>query len=104
MIACRYEISLLMCKLTSRSFAALILELSSYTCIEKFHIYAHPCIVLCFTQYSFFVMESRVSSTCNIHRPSMPEKEAIDLKVYACSNIHLGEVLFHYVMFCDKKK
>ena len=34
----------------------------------------------------------------------MPEKEAIDLKVYACSNIHLGEVLFHYVMFCDKKK
>ena len=34
----------------------------------------------------------------------MPENEAIDLKVYACSNIHLGEVLFHYVMFCDKKK
>ena len=30
-----------------------------------------------FTQYSFYVIESRVSSNCtyNIHRPSMPEKE-----------------------------
>ena len=67
-------------------------------------------------------MESRVSSNCtrNIHRPSTPEKEvnwkentagkiakrrqiATDSKVYACSDIDLGEVLFHYVMFCDKE-
>ena len=66
-------------------------------------------------------MESRVSSYCtrNIHRPSTPEKEvkrkenivgliakrrqiATDSKVYACSDIYLGEVLFHYIMFCDK--
>ena len=62
-------------------------------------------------------MESRVSSNCtrNIHRPSTPEKEvnrkentkdcqeATDSKVYAWSDIDLGEVLFHYVMFCDKE-
>ena len=64
-------------------------------------------------------MESRVSSncTCNIHRPSNPEKEvnrkentvgkiakrrliATDSKVYACSDVDLGEVLFHYALFC----
>ena len=72
------------------------------------------------TQPSFYVMESRVSSNCtrNIHRPSTPEKEvnlkentagkivkrrqiATDWKVYTCSDIDLGEVLFHYLMFCD---
>ena len=30
--------------------------------------------------------------------------KATDWKVYACSDIDLGEVLFHYVVFCDKKK
>ena len=72
------------------------------------------------TQPSFYVMESRVFSNCtrNIHRPSTPEKEvnwkentagkiakrwqiATDWKVYTCSDIDLGEVLFHYLMFCD---
>ena len=67
-------------------------------------------------------MGSRVSSNCtrNIHGPFTPEKEvkrkenivgiiakrrqiATDSKVYACSDIYLGEVLFHYVMFCDKE-
>ena len=28
---------------------------------------------------------------------------ATDLKVYACSYIDLGEILFHYVMFGDKE-
>ena len=28
--------------------------------------------------------------------------KATDLKVYACSDIYLGEVLFYYVIFCDK--
>ena len=74
------------------------------------------------TQRSFYVTKSWVSSNCtrNIHRPSTPEKEvnwkentagkiakrrqiATDSKVYACSDIYLGEVLFHYVMFCDKE-
>ena len=27
-----------------------------------------------------------------------------DWKIYACSDIDLGEVLFHYVVFCNKKK
>ena len=61
-------------------------------------------------------MESWFSSNCtrNIHRPSKPEKEvnrkentlgniAKKAKVYSCSDIDLGEVLFHYVMFCDKE-
>ena len=30
--------------------------------------------------------------------------KATDWKVYACSDIDLGEVLFHYVVFCNKKK
>ena len=29
--------------------------------------------------------------------------ETTESKVYACSDIDLGEVLFHYVMFCDKE-
>ena len=63
-------------------------------------------------------MESRVSGNCtrNIHRPSAPEKEVnrkentvgkianrTASKVYTCSDIDLGEVLVHYVMFCDKE-
>ena len=67
-------------------------------------------------------MESWVSSNCtrNIFRPSTPEKEvnreentvgkitnrrqiATDSKVYACSDTDFGEVLFYYVLFCDKK-
>ena len=64
-------------------------------------------------------MESKVFSncSCDIHRPSTPEKEvnrkentvgkiakrrliATDSKVYACSDVDLGEVLFHYALFC----
>ena len=30
-------------------------------------------------------------------------KKATDSKVSACSDTDLGEVLFHYVMFCDKE-
>ena len=30
-------------------------------------------------------------------------QNATDSKVSACSDIDLGEVLFHYVMFCDRK-
>ena len=67
-------------------------------------------------------MVSRASSNCtrNIYRPSTPEKEvnrkenivgkiakrrqiATDSKVYAYSDIDLGEVLFHYVMFFEKE-
>ena len=65
-------------------------------------------------------MESRVSSDCtrNIDRPSTHEKEvnrientvgkvakrrqiATNSKVYTCSNRDRGEVLFHYIIFCD---
>ena len=46
MIACRYGISLLVFNSTSHSFAALTRELSSWTLVEKFHIYARPCIIL----------------------------------------------------------
>ena len=64
-------------------------------------------------------MESRVSSNCtrNINRLSTPENEvnrkentvgkiakrrliATDSKVYAGSDVDLGEVLFHYALFC----
>ena len=69
-------------------------------------------------RYSFDVMESRVCSNCTsyVHRPSTPGKEvnrekdcqkatdtATYSKVYACSDIDLGEVLFNYVMFCGKE-
>ena len=46
MIACRYEISLLVFNSTSHSFAALTRVLSSQTLEEKFHIYARPRIFL----------------------------------------------------------
>ena len=71
---------------------------------------------------SFYVVESRAYSHWkrNIFRPSTPEKEAnrkentvgkiakrwqiaTDWKVYACLDIDLGEVLFHYAVFCDKE-
>ena len=71
------------------------------------------------TPYSFYVIESRVSSKCTykVDRISMPEKKgkpkrkhggkdckrATDSKVYACSDIDLAEVLFHYEIFCDKE-
>ena len=75
-------------------------------------------------RYSFDVMESRVCSNCTryVHRPSTPGKEvnrtentvrkiatqkatdtATYSKVYACSDIDLGEVLINYVMFCGKE-
>ena len=73
-----------------------------------------------FTQYSFYVMESRVSSNCthNIHRPSMPEEEVnrkeniegkdcqkvTDLKFYTCSDTDLDEVLFHCVILYATEK
>ena len=46
MVACRYEIVLLVLNSTSHSFAALIREQSSSTLEEKFHIYVCPCIIL----------------------------------------------------------
>ena len=71
---------------------------------------------------SFYVVESRAYSHWkrNIVRPSTPEKEAnrkentvgkiakrwqiaTDWKVYVCLDIDLGEVLFHYAVFCDKE-
>ena len=63
-------------------------------------------------------MESRFSSNCSrdIHRCSTPGKKvsrkknrgkdclkATDSKINACSDIGIGEVLFHYVTFCDKE-
>lgn len=67
-------------------------------------------------------MECGVSSNCacKIHRLSTLEKEvnrkentvgkiakrrqiATDSKVYACPSKDLGEVLFHYVVFCYKE-
>ena len=71
------------------------------------------------TQFSFYVMESRVSRKCtrNIHRPSTPGKEvnrgkdcqkataaATYSKVYTYSDIDLGEVLFNYVIFLRQRK
>ena len=46
MVACRFGISFLVFNSTSHSFAVLTRELSSQTLEEKFHIYAHPCILL----------------------------------------------------------
>ena len=46
MVACRFGISFLVFNSTSYSFAVLTRELSSQTLEEKFHIYAHPCIIL----------------------------------------------------------
>ena len=47
MLACRYEISLLVFNSTSHSFAVLTRELSYVTVEEKFHIYAPPpCVIL----------------------------------------------------------
>ena len=48
MVACRYEISLLMFNLISHSFATLTREISSWTLEEKFHIDTYPCIILYF--------------------------------------------------------
>ena len=45
MVACRYEISLLVFNSTSQSFAVLARELSSLTLEEIFQIYARPCII-----------------------------------------------------------
>lgn len=45
------------------------------------------------------------NDTHNILRPSKPEKEvykkATDLKVYACSDISLGEVIINDLMFWE---
>ena len=87
--------------------------------IRSHDCYLKRCVKNSLTQYSFHVMESSVSSNCtrNIHWPSTAEKEVnrkrkhrvkdcqetTESKVYACSDIDLGEVLFHYVMFCDKE-
>ena len=89
-------------------------SMRSHDCYQK------RCVKNSLTKYSFHVMESSVSSNCtrNIHWPSTAEKEvnrkentvpvkdcqeAIESKIYACSDIDLGEVLFHNVMFCDKE-
>jgi len=45
MAACRYRISLLVFNFIFHSFAGLTREISSSTLEEKFHIYAHPCIM-----------------------------------------------------------
>ena len=45
MVACRYEISLLVFNSTSQSFAVLARELSSLTLEEIFQIYVRPCII-----------------------------------------------------------
>ena len=46
MLACRYEISLLVFNSTSHSFAVLTRELSYVTLEEKSHIYAPSCVIL----------------------------------------------------------
>ena len=46
MVACRYEISSLVCNSTSNSFAALTRGLLSQTLEDKFLIYARPCIII----------------------------------------------------------
>ena len=46
MAACKHECSLLVFNLISHSLAALTHEISSLTPEEKFHIYAHPYIIL----------------------------------------------------------
>ena len=46
MVACRYEIPLLVFQSTSHSFASQTRELSSRTLEEKFHINARLCIIL----------------------------------------------------------
>ena len=49
MVACRYGISLLVFNSTPHSFAALTLE-------EKFHIYAHPSIILYITKHILCIL------------------------------------------------
>ena len=90
--------------------------------IRSHGCYLKRCVKNSFTQYSFYLMESRVSNKCtrNIYRPFTPEKEvnrkenslgkiakrrqtATDSKVYAYVDIELGEVLFRFVIFCDKE-
>ena len=109
--------------LTARGLGANIARtLKVSTCKHGDSIRSHDCYLKrynknIFTQYNFYVMESRVSSNCtrNIHRPSTSEREvnqkenagkdcvkATESKVYACSDTDRGEVLFHYVMLCDK--
>ena len=61
MVVCRYEISVLVLKSTSHSLAALAPELSSQTLEEKFHIYAHPCMILCFLRTLRILFYSLVS-------------------------------------------
>ena len=59
------------------------------------------------TQYSFYVMESwKRGQPKRKHRAKDYQKatyDATDSKVYACSDIDLGEVLFHYVMLWNKE-
>ena len=84
--------------------------------MRSHYCYLKRCAKNSLTLCIFYVMESRVSINCtrNIHRPSTPEKmstekeiswkeKATDSKVYAYSDIDLGEVLFHYVMFFEKE-
>ena len=87
--------------------------------IRSCDCYLKRCVKNGSTQYSFYVMESRVSNDCtfNIHRPSTPEKrgqperkhrgkdcqKATDSKVDVCSDSDLGEVPFHYILFCGKE-
>ena len=49
------EFSLLVFNSTSHSFAAFTRELSSETLEEKFHIYAHPCIILYLSYFLYFL-------------------------------------------------
>ena len=57
MVACRHGISLLVFDSTSYWLDALTRELSSETLEEKFHVYAHPGIIL----YLSYLEQSQLS-------------------------------------------
>ena len=86
--------------------------------IRSHDCYLKRCVKSSSTKYSFYEMESRISSNCtrNISKPFTPEYEvnrkentgkdcqtATDSKVYECSDIDLGDVPLHYAMFCEKE-
>ena len=78
----------------SHSFAALTREISSWTFKEKFHIYAHPCIIRYITHDGYADENSRIALSNDlvfnntayksfIYLHSIPVNVAIQLRVWA---------------------
>ena len=90
----------------SMSFKSVNMQNKHGGLIWLYDCYLKRCVKNSLTQYSFSVMESRVSSNCTYKNHRFIGKDyqkVADLKVYACSDTDLGKVLFHYIMFCNKE-